>query len=189
MDERKTEHPLRPLLEDIPDALELLCYVEYCRFKATGNKTPLPLKALEKCYDDLKALDPKMQGFEPACVNILEALNTEINKDLPADNGALCLRLRHGYAGSSTTRRWKREKGVSAVVKGGVKSSHRQIVTGRSRRVFEAPVQTPGDREADEEWSTIYFGRNISSEENATFISLFKVVKATPRKIKRVVNV
>eukprot|EP00752_Nemacystus_decipiens_P001624 g1581.t1 len=196
LEEWKTSHALRAVLKDQPEALELACYLDVWEAQE-GAEFPLPVEAMEtmgNCYGRLKMLDPTGTGFEAECLNIVEELNRKINQILPHDDNPLYSRYRqsvpqHSDAGETTV---EVRGGLPGVVEAGLSfGGSRGIETEvsvfgldpwtafRANPLFPMRVQP----------NALPFGVNVSPEESETFLALFRVVKATPRKMKRVVNV
>lgn len=102
------------------------------------------------------------------CLNLLEGLNAEVNQVI-SDGTWDCGNVRSEGSEQST-----QDFGAAWL------SS-----TSRGSLNVPPPRETPLPKPAG---ATEKFSRTISRGENDTFIALFKNVKATPRKIKRVVN-
>ena len=169
-----------------------------------------PSKAIEKCYRELES---QLADFEPAaCVNLLEKLNKEIHRilqhenvvpeatsestpsvagDTPSGSG------RPGSAGSASSDVQVEEVADTPVSEDGESSSSQDNTTSGDANLVgvgatlptDSPLESVPSEDGASTQAAIPFVRDISSEENETFTALFAVVKATPRKIKRVVNV
>ena len=171
----KDNHEWSSLLEGLPCALELVYTLD--RWK--NHRTPAPreiLESLDRFQMAVALADKKLAEGDPR----VEKLNSIINRVI--SDGT----LGSGDAGSRPP-----------VVP--IPSIQQQDEPSRSHALpaflrettpslSSSPIPPRGTPPSEPPEPTVKFSRAVSPGENATFIALFKAIEATPRKIKRVVN-
>lgn len=195
------------MLEYVPGALELHCCLDHWERTTAENMLPPstsvpgaplpPRRAVQLCYDGLNSL-PRA-GFESTCIPLLEELNKEISNILQRSPVG-----RSDSAGSTPADVQAATQAASATdpavtLAGGVvlRTPDLDPASGVSLSDEDNGRVSDGDSHSDTgavgprrpTEGPLPFARGISAKENDIFIALFRVVKATPRKIKRVVNV
>lgn len=164
----KEDHPELNLLDGMPCAMELILYLEW----TTRGTSLLSLScrlpsALKKFYRELARvhsdeLAPTRAGIDKTqeCVKLLEKLNSEINEILGRETLGFA-RSRSEQISRNAVEQKDAEEEVAQESSGAVPLPERSITLDCA----------------------------ISTDENKTFIAMFRIAKATPRKMKRVVNV
>ena len=184
----KSDHEWSSLLEGLPCALELVHTLNIWR-NHRGTAPREIVESLERVEMNFDLVHKRLADEEhrAACLNLLEELNSVVNRVI--SDGT----LGGGDAGSRSAliparlpqqQDPYRSHGFPAVLNEATFQLSSSAVPPRET----PPSETPQPRPSLPPEPAIKFSRAVTPGENATFIALFKAVHATPRKIKRVVN-
>ncbi|CAM9290709.1 unnamed protein product [Scytosiphon promiscuus] len=190
----KDDHPELSLLDGTPCAVELMLRLECLKTTCGFSLNTAPLaEAVASFYAELARMyggkaPPTRAKTDKSqeCVKLLEKLNLAVNECLGRETVILARSVSLGVAEEKGGEEKNETNQVAEEKHGTEKGAGENVVKDNQAA---APAGAGSTAAAPLPERAITLDSAISVDENMMFIAMFKIAKASPRKMKRVVNV